>query len=208
VTSVPSLSIRLTAGTGTGFLPAGNPLSAWVKILGLAAIASVLAAPSARAETTRADYVAQAEPICLSHIEALTRTEEGLARRVKAAIVAVKRAKKISRKEARKAKRALSRAYGRFFSKAALTIIQTNEGLAALTPPSQDAGTIVAWLAHRRYDASNLAALGRAFKAFNLAQVAPLSQAFKDHLTVTDQTVAGFGFKNCLLDVAAPTLGG
>lgn len=187
----------------------------WATILGLAAIAAVFAAPTAQATATRADYVAQAEPVCQSHLNKLKPFAKKVAKRINRLFKhAPKRAKPRTKKQTRKDLRRLASFFGltaRIELKTATVIRETNASLATLVPAPGDEAVVASWLDSRRVDATNLATFGKAIKSF-ARRIKKGKLFFKggpaapgdptnilNHLKATDQIVAGFGFKSCLL---------
>ena len=134
-------------------------------------------------EPTRAEYVAQVEPICSAQSKAATKASHGLegdieAGRTRSAVAKVGRWKKIfDRGDAR---------------------------IAAVPQPSADAAVLSQWLLARKSFASALKPFARAIKT---GHVRVDNDGFLFGRTIkrvalralsADQLVEGFGFKSCL----------
>jgi hypothetical protein len=115
--------------------------AAWIAIaIGLLAMA-ITAAP-ATAASTRAEYVAQVDPIC----------QAGQAQEFAAAqplLRATKRAQKHHRLQSRKVQRVLDRQFARYFSQYAAIEHQVNGQIAAVPPAPDDVSLIQVWLRAR-----------------------------------------------------------
>jgi hypothetical protein len=152
---------------------ARKPTALLIALLTLAVGVSI-----AHGAETRAEYVAQVEPICQANTDA-NRT---ILKNVQ---------KKIRRQQFKPA--------GKQFSRAAAAFKKTVNQVDSVPKPVADAPVLTTWIAHLRKAQGMLARIGalvqkkKAFKAQGI--VVKLSR----HSITTNNTVAGFGFNSCTL---------
>jgi hypothetical protein len=131
------------------------------------------------AEPTRADYVAQVEPICAANTDANTEILEGARSKVK---------------------KGKYRAASRQFAKAAAAFSKTIGQLTAVPQPSADAPTLARWLAYLRLEAGYLGKVAKALKAEQLGKAQGFVVRLSRNANLANDTVAGFGFRECLVN--------
>jgi hypothetical protein len=151
-----------------------------VGLLGLAAVVLALGlVASAGAETTRADYIAQAEPICQQNTDANRHILKGVRKRAK-------------RGELGKAARQFSRAAGAFAA--------TVANLEALPRPSADAETLANWFGYLELERGYLYRISTALRREQRGRAAGLAVRLQRTANLANDTVVGFGFRECLID--------
>jgi hypothetical protein len=163
--------------------------------LALLAIAAV-AVPPAHAASTRAEYIAQVDPICQSFVGPENAALHAYRKNAKRwDRLASKGTLKAWLKQTRRVSQSLLR----------LTQLDTtlNDQIAAVTPPATDAGTIGAWLNARGQANAFAAAAARALNR----PVPAISKYFKlvdranAALDAASRAIAGFGFQVCGVSV-------
>lgn len=156
-----------------------------------AATATMLWAPAAQAAApTRAEFVAQADAICLAKVKEIEPPLNLLDRKLKRA--------RVGRNAShRTIIRKIFRPYGQAFVLFGLAANNAVGAIAALTPPSADAALVAQWLDSIRVDAGNLNSYGTALKAGRLRAAQALENELIVHGQATDQIVSGFGFQYC-----------
>lgn len=179
---------------------------AWAILAGLV-LTLALSAPAAQAAATRAEYVAQAEPLCAATNQVLNKRAKKYIKQLKA-----------FNREKPKTKAAKKRQALRFFFVSGtfyLTIgnaLNTLDGqLGGIAAPAADATVAAQWLESLRLDADTFNRLGLAFKSRKLKKIiaaAPEANGLDKQLQATDAIVAGWGFQECLVgsDPSAPAL--
>jgi hypothetical protein len=156
------------------------------------AVIVVLAPADANAASTRAEYIAQVDPICQAFVDpenAALRAYRKNAKRWDR--LASKGTLKAWLKQTRRVSRSLLR----------LTQLDTtlNDQIAAVPPPAADAGAIATWLNARvqanAFAASAAAALNRPVPAIN--KYFKLIDRANAALAASTRAIAGFGFQVC-----------
>jgi hypothetical protein len=130
----------------------------------------------ARAEATRADYVAELEPICKANTEANKRILKG------------------ARAKARHGK---LRAAGRQFSRAARAFAQTVKELGAVPRPPADAAVLAKWFGYLRLESAYLGKIATALKAGQGGRAQAYAVRLQRNANLANDTVIGFGFNYC-----------
>jgi len=144
------------------------------------AVSLVLAAP-AQAAPTRAEYIAQVEPICKSNTDANTKILKGVRARIK------------NEKYAAAAKQ---------FARAAQAFTATIGQIAAIEQPTADVATLTRWLGYLRLEAGYLGKAGKAIKAEKLGKAQGFVVRLQRNANLANDTVAGIGFTHCLINPA------
>lgn len=153
-----------------------------LELLTLALIAVALAATLAAvacAETTRADYIAQAEPICKANTDANRHILKGA------------RAK---------AKRGKLGAAGRQLTRAAVAFAATVNQLAALEQPAADSQILARWINYLNLESSYLSQVAASLRAGKASQAQGLAVRLNRNANLANQTVATYGFSACLIN--------
>jgi len=151
--------------------------------LGLTALAALGIALSGTAiaigDTTRADYIAQAEPICKANTDANRHILKG--------------AKS-------KAKRGQLGAAGRQFTRAASAFSTTVDQLAGLPQPSADTPVLSQWIGYLRLEATYLARVAQALKKAQRGRAEGYAVRLNRNANLANQVVTGYGFSACLIN--------
>lgn len=141
---------------------------------------AALALPSAAsAETTRAEYVAQAEPICQANTTASIKILEGVRAKVK--------------------KGKFKQAGGQFL-RASRAFGATVNQIAAIPQPSADAATLATWIKYLRLETTYLRKIGKALKAEKGSKAQGFVIRLSRNANLANDTVASFGFNHCLIN--------
>jgi hypothetical protein len=179
---------------------------AWAILVGLI-LALALWAPAAQAAATRAEYVAQAEPICKAANMTLKKQAAKAFKGIKAGpadIVPADNADHAARRRARRTLQRLLVTSGRLYVLLGRGINQVDQQLVTIPPPDADATAIGQWIESRRVIAEGWKSLGAVFKSGSLKKISKLDgQTFADLVdkeTAADQIVTGYGFYQCLLE--------
>jgi hypothetical protein len=149
--------------------------------LAVVALTFAAAASSANAESTRATYVAQAEPICQANTEANRTILAGVQRKV------------LNRK---------LRPAGQQVAKATRAFSATVDQLAAVPPPPADAATISSWLASLRANGSYLYRIGALLKKRRPYRAQEIQIQLSRNIIRTNNFIAGWGFNYCVLSTS------
>jgi hypothetical protein len=149
----------------------------------LAAIAGalLLAAPANGEELTREEFVARAEPICKTNVEANKRIFKGAKGEVKAG-------------ELKKA--------STHFSRAATAFAKTIKQLEAVPQPVADQAKLTKWLGYLRDEKDLVAEIGKALAAEQRHKAESISVKLNRNSTRANNAVLGFGFDYCRIDPA------
>jgi hypothetical protein len=102
-------------------------------------VAMAIAAAPASAATTRAEWVAQVDPIC----------QNGMAQEAAAAQPLIKASKRAKKQHNRKAERKIARALRNFFTQYAAIEAAVNAQIATVPPAIEDVSLIQVWLRAR-----------------------------------------------------------
>ena len=147
----------------------------------VALVAIALTAGTAQAASTRAEYVAQADPICLS---VQGPVDASLARYIKA-----------KRKHAPlgPAKARLLRSWSKLYGR-------VTTSLRKLTPAPGDEATIASWLKARGVVLKDLAAAGKAYAESEAKLAKRITLRGDAAIIRSNAAVSGFGFQNCASD--------
>lgn len=187
---------------GQGKSPGSRRARRWgLGVLGLASVLAFAinpaaglgaASPSPRANppATRAEYIAQADPLCQASAGPSSQALKAYNRKLKQLIDRLQ-AEKF--KGVPKLVSQTARALTRFTTLHEALTIQ----LEAVTPPTADAGTISSWLGLRRSAEAFGKSAARAMKRFNFRQFdRQIGRAAKADADGGD-AIAGFGFQFC-----------
>jgi hypothetical protein len=145
---------------------------------GIALVVLALSAPAAQAEPTRAEYVAQLEPICQANTEANQTLVAGIQRKV------------LNLK---------LRPAGRQFSRAARAFSVAVDQVGAVPPAPPDAPAVAAWIASLRVDGSYLYRIATLWKKRRGYRAEGAIIQLSRHALRTNQLVAGWGFNYCIV---------
>lgn len=160
----------------------------------LIALAAITSTP-AHAATTRAEYVAQVDPICQAWIKPGTKTYAGFRR--------------ANRKLYLQTKRGVPqrKAYGRYFPRIARlfafrlkTYSATTAQIARVAPPPGDETLIGDWLEKRAESASLLRRSITAAHHRNFSDMAKFFEFSNLAEIQGEEPLAGFGFRYCVED--------
>jgi hypothetical protein len=173
-------------------------------VAGLAVAGLALAAPSAGAVPTRAEFAAQAESICAATNARYDKVAEKSSRKL------LKRLKGLPKK---KALAIFIRLTGRSMVLQGRSINDIDRQLAPIPEPAGDEPAIAQWIESRRVDAEVLKQTGKAIKSQKKASPKRFfsllfqSSSISDRLVATDRIIGAFGLDSCLLAKAEePTL--
>jgi hypothetical protein len=167
-------------------------------IAGLLAVL-VMAVP-AQAQT-RAEYVAQADPICQSAIKPAKKISRPVNRAGKALDAAQKKHK--SKQVIIRLAKHFFRVVGAAYSRLGTLSNKTTARVQAIPPPPEDAALIGQWLAVQAETAQDLFDAASAARHFNFRSLAAAERSFAQDNRAADRLVAGFGFKYCAAPVKA-----
>lgn len=154
----------------------------------LGVVAAVSAVP-AQAATTRAEYVAQVEPICVAAQKPTIKTYASLFK----AIPTADDPEHLTKREVRRADRAL----GRFYTQLSAIYGRTSSRIAGVPPAHGDENTVAAWLAGRTQAQTLGLAAGRAARHQKLRRASRLLKRATAASDDAARLVAGFGFHVC-----------
>ncbi len=158
-------------------------------VVTLLAIPMVAVTP-AHAATTRAEYIAQVDPICQSFEGPVDDAWAAFVRNRKQWAHAIKYG---TPKAIVRAAKRTARSLAGF----AQTLTRLFDQVAVVPPPAEDAATVSTWISHRRqanaYDMSIASALkqGKVRKAFRLSRRADAEAE------ASERAISGFGFQVC-----------
>jgi hypothetical protein len=147
--------------------------AAAVLCLGLAAVA--------RADVTRADYVAQVEPICKANTDANERILKGAKSR---------------------AKRGKTKAAAGQFSRAAGAFADTVSQLRAVPQPPDDAAVLQSWLGYLDKETLYLGRIAADLRRDQLNRAQADALQLKRNADIANDTVISFGFNYCRINPA------
>jgi hypothetical protein len=149
---------------------------------------AVWAAP-AEAASTRAEYIAQVDPICQAAAAPLSQADQAVSKSYKSFL----RPGTYSVKQfSRKAKR-----LARSMNRRAAVYSSVTEQIAAVPPPAEDAATVSAWLDHRRQAATLERSAASALTRLALSKAAKRIRQAGAADDAADKSISGFGFKFC-----------
>jgi hypothetical protein len=180
---------------------------AWAILVGLI-LALALWAPAAQAAATRAEYVAQAEPLCKAASKSLVKPGKKFVKGLKKATP--KHKPPNGSKAAKKYARQVFRVAGGFYLVFGRVVSGLQKQLVAIPPPAPDAAVLNQWLGSMSLAAGTMTdiATGLRSKSLRKALIAAdqIDQIDKQ-LKATDHIVSGFGFQQCLFfGQSAPAL--
>jgi hypothetical protein len=168
-------------------------------IAGLLAV--VLFVVPAQAQT-RADYVAQADPICRSIIKPARKIDQPVNRAAKLFNAAQKQHK--SKKVLGRLAKHFFHVVGRAYTRLGKLSNRTSDRVRAIPPPPEDAALIGQWLALQYEIGQDLFDAADAARHFDFSSLDGALKAADQDNNAANRLVAGFGFKYC----AAPVKSG
>jgi hypothetical protein len=139
-------------------------------------VVPLIATTSAVADTTRADYIAQADPICLTHTQGLNSALAGSSANVNHGKF---------KQAARKWRRANS------------IFTAGIDQLAALSPPAADSSLVATWLESLRAQVPIVKKVVRGLARGKLLVVLDRLVKLEDASTQTQDIVRDYGFQAC-----------
>src|SRR5262249_414984 len=146
---------------------------------GIIVLLWLLTAGEAHADTTRSDYIAAAEPICLAN----TNANRHILRGAKA-----------------KAKRGHLGAAGRQFTRAAQAFATTVDQIAALPQPAADTRILSQWIGYLRLESTYLTNVATALRAGQAIKAQGYAVRLNRNANLANQVVTGYGFSACLIN--------
>ena len=146
------------------------------RLIGLAAAALLLAVGTAHAQSTRDQYIAQADPICAGSMHAEARALRGVPSDLK--------------------KGRLKRA-GAKFRAAGSEISNGIDELAALEAPPEDGALISSWLGSLRGEIPIINRFSRALSKGQAGKVGKSYKQLKASVGTSEGLVQGYGFTVC-----------
>ena len=155
---------------------------------------ALIAAPTAHAASTRAEYIAQVDPICQSFGPSLHKAQKAYSKEYK------EWERRLSKGTLKGWERQTHRT-----SQALRAFVQIDAGLtdqiAAVPPPAADAGTANAWLTGRNNGERWAFAAAKAFDRFKFNRFdKQLVRANKEYAAGL-RAISGFGFQVCGVSV-------
>jgi hypothetical protein len=167
----------------------------------LAALVIAVPAQAQAQAQTRAEYVAQADPICQAAIKPGRKITRPVNRAGEALDAAQKKHK--SKKVVIGLAKHFFRVVGRAYSQLGTLSNKTNAGVRAIPPPPEDAALIGQWLAVLDETTQDFFDASKAARHFDFPSLDAADRALSEDFKAADRLVAGFGFKYC----AAPVKG-
>jgi hypothetical protein len=149
--------------------------------VGLALAGMLATAVVALADVTRADYLAQVEPICKANTEANQRILRGARAR---------------------AKNGKLKAAAKQFSKASVAFASTVIQLRAVPQPPDDASVLASWLGYLDKETTYLSRIARDLKKDQLNRAQSDALQLKRNADIANDTVITFGFTYCRINPA------
>jgi hypothetical protein len=158
--------------------------------IGLIALANT---PAAYAASSRAEYVAQVEPIC----KAAQRPTFKVYGRLFKEAPTVEDLDHITKREVRRADRAL----GRFYTGIATVYGRTSARIGAVPPAPGDEPTIAAWLSGRAQAQTLMLQAGRVARHLKVRRADRLANQGIAASDAASKNVSGFGFHFCTFSI-------
>jgi hypothetical protein len=153
------------------------------------ALITVWAAP-ADAASTRAEYIAQVDPICQSFEGPVDDGWAAYVRNFKRWVRAAKHG--TPKAIVRGAKRT-----ARSLAQWAQTLTRLFDQIAAVPPPAEDAATLSAWTNHRRQANAYNVATASAIRQGKIAKADRLVRQADAEAEASERAISGFGFQVC-----------
>jgi hypothetical protein len=147
----------------------------------VAAVLCLSVVAVARADTTRADYVAQVEPICKANTDANERILKGARAR---------------------AKNGKTKAAAKQFSRAAVAFADTVTQLRAVPQPPDDASILTSWLGYLDKETTYLGRIATDLRKNQLNRAQSDALQLKRNADIANDTVVSFGFTYCRINPA------
>lgn len=149
--------------------------------LAVAAITTALAVGVALAETTRADYVAQAEPICKANTDQNRRILKGARAR---------------------AKKGKTKAAARQFSRASAAFGSAVAQLRAVPQPPDDTAILTSWLGYLDKETLYLGKIAKDLRKKQINRAQSDGLQLRRNADIANDTVINFGFTYCRINPA------
>jgi hypothetical protein len=180
---------------------------AWA-ILGGLVLALALSVPVAQAAATRAEYVAQAEPLCKATSDSLRKPAKKFVKGLKKATP--KHKPKRGSRAAKRYARRVFRVAGGFYLVFGRKVSGLQRQLVVIPPPAADAAVLNQWLGSMSVASDAMIDIATRLRSRSLKKALgaanEIGQIDKG-LKATDSVVSGFGFQQCLFFAsAAPTI--
>jgi hypothetical protein len=185
-----------------------NPVKgAWAIFAGVI-LALAVSAPAAQAAATRAEYVAQAEPLCKAASDSLVKPGKKFAKRLRKATPRHK--PKPGSRAAKIYARRVFRAAGGFYLVFGRKVSGLQRQLVAIPPPAAEAAVLNQWLGSMSVAADTMTDIATRLRSRRLKKALGAANQIGEidkELKATDNVVSGFGFQQCLFFApGAPTL--
>jgi hypothetical protein len=171
---------------------------AWAILAGLI-LALALSAPAAQAAATRAEYVAQAEPLCKAASDSLAKPSKKFVKGLKKATP--KHKPKPGSKAAKAYARKVFRVSGGFYLIFGHKVSGLEAQLAAIPPPAADAAGLNQWLGSMSTASATMIDIATRLRSKSLKKALGAALRIGDiekELKATDAIVSGFGFQQCV----------
>jgi hypothetical protein len=147
----------------------------------LAGVLCLVAVAVAQADITRADYVAQVEPICKQNSDANARILKGARTR---------------------AKHGKTKAAARQFTQATAALASTVSQLRAVPQPPDDASVLASWLGYLDKETTYLGRIATDLRRDQLNRAQSDALQLKRNANIANDTVISFGFNYCRINPA------
>jgi hypothetical protein len=171
-------------------------------------LVSLALVPAAQAASTRAEYVAQAEPLCKAASDSLTKPDKKFTKGLKKA--RPKQKPKPGSKAAKAYARKVFHLAGGFYVSFGKTVSGLQGQLTAIPPPTADAAVLNQWLGSMSTAAGTMTDIGTRLRSKSLKKALVASGQLGEiekELKATDAIVSGFGFQQCVFFApSAPAL--
>jgi hypothetical protein len=180
---------------------------AWAILAGLV-FALALSTAVAQAAATRAEYVAQAEPLCKATSDSLRKPGKKFVKGLRKATP--KHKPKPGSKAAKTYARRVFRIAGGFYLVFGRKVSGLQKQLVVIPPPTADAAVLNQWLGSMSLAADTMTDIATRLRSRSLKKALGAANEIGEiekELKATDNVVSGFGFQQCLFFAsAAPTL--
>jgi hypothetical protein len=171
---------------------------AWAILAGLV-LALALSAPAAQAAATRAEYVAQTEPLCKATSDSLAKPGKKFVRGLKKATP--KHKPKRGSKAAKTYARRVFRVAGGFYLVFGRKVAGLQRQLVVIPPPAADAAVLNKWLGNMSLASDTMIDIATRLRSRSLKKALGAASeigGIEKGLKATDSVVSGFGFQQCL----------
>lgn len=147
--------------------------------IAIACLLAPTAAPAQTPEPTRAEYIAQLEPVCAANTDANRRILRGVRKRVK--------------------EDKLKAAAGQF-ARAATAFGNTVGTLEAVPRPSADTAKLAEWFGHLNRETDYLQGISKALRKEQRGRAQGLAVRLQHTANLANGAVTGFGFSECQIN--------